>query len=420
MGVVPGYRVLLLLLALGPAAAGDAQQAMEEVRVRMAPIVERLLGGVFPEKVPVVVLERDAVARQFGKMGALARVEARRLLWVRLGLVSADPATRAAAETKVSGAQGFHSPREKRIYVVADCPAFFRNFVVAHELVHAHRNATGLYDKWPANWSDAEIAFRCVAEGDAEFWAATAFRSEEHGTEAATDGASRWASSGGWGWGLPSPSREWYALAALQQATYGQGAQFAARVHAHGGRDALDAALRAPPTTTEQILHPEKYLGSDKDEPVRFGEAEVGSVLGAEWTNVLTGDLGELLLRIFFSRALGEERGPRVAEGWGGCRFQLYAREERAPLLVLMTAWDSEHDAAVFAGAWCDWAGRRDGKPYAVHVKPGAAGAMRDVHTKAGLVTTVRRGTEVMVVDGVDPEKRVDILRALWRASRTP
>jgi hypothetical protein len=84
-----------------------------------------------------------------------------------------------------------------------------------------------------------------------------------------------------------------------------------------------------------------------------------------------------------------------------------------------MTAWDTEHDAVVFAAAWCDWAGRRDGKSYDVHTKPGPAGAMRSVRTQAGLVITVRRGREVMVVDGVVAEKRVDILRALWRAPRS-
>jgi len=422
MSLVPDYRALLLLLALGSTAAADeAQQQVDEVRARVVPLVERVLGDPFPNPVPVFVLERDAFVKRAGVMPTHARAEARRALWVRLGLISGDPVVRANAEKELAGPAGFHDRREKCNYVAAECPAVARQHVVSHELIHAHRDAMGLYDKWPENWSDAEIAFRCAAEGDAQFWAAAVLGSEAHGAKKeALDAAARSALSSAWVWALPSPSRESYALVALQEATYGQGWRFAARVHAHGGREALDAALREPPTSTEQILHPEKYLGRVKDEPVRFGEADVVSVLGAEWTQVATDDLGELLLRIFFGRALGAERGPGVAEGWDGCRFQLFSREGRVPLLVLMTAWDSDHDAAVFAGAWCDWAGRRDGKPYAVHTKPGVAGAMRTVHTKAGLVTTVRRGTEVMVVDGVVGENQVDILRALWRASRKP
>lgn len=406
---------LLVLLGTAPAAADEAQQVVEELRKRLVPVVERLLGDPFPEPVPVVVVGKDVVAKRFWELGTHARAKARRRLWVRLGLVSADP---KIPEGVLPGIAGFHDLREKRIYVVAEGPPSFHSFVVAHELVHAHRHALGLYANWPRNWSDAEIAYRCVAEGDAMFWECAACGLEAHGTKKrATDAAGRMLSASFAA--LPSPSQEWYALVALQRATYGDGARFVARVHAHGGRAAIDAALRDPPTSTEQVLHPEKYLGRDRDEPVRFGEADVGSVLGKEWRQALAGDLGELILRILFCRALGEERGPPVAEGWDGCRFQLYEREGRVPLLVLMTAWDSEHDAAVFAGAWCDWAGRRDGKPYDVHVKTGPAGAMRSVRTDAGEVVTVRRGTEVMVVDGVSvAENRVDILRALWRATR--
>ena len=320
----------------------------------MAPIVERLLGSPFPERVPVAAVGEDALARiftdGFRDPSARARLEACKCLWVRLGLVPESVTTEQLQLP--NGVAGVYRRDEKRIYVLADHPAAAVKPLLAHELVHAHRHAAGLYGKWPEDWSDAESAFRCVAEGDAEFWMAFALWIDVHGTEeGAAQSAQRLTSTYAENWHPPPPSREWYALMAFQREIYIRGARFAARVHAHGGRDALDAALRAPPTSTEQILH---------------------------------------------------------------------TREERTPLLVLMTAWDSEHDAAVFAGAWCDWAGRRDGKPYAVHVKPGAAGAMRDVHTKAGLVTTVRRGTEVMVVDGVVPEKRVDILRALWRASRRP
>jgi hypothetical protein len=441
MDVVPGLedarmggRLLLLLLGLGSAAAADEdQQRAEKARARMAPIVERLLGAPFPEPVPVTVLDKDALARKREGLPKRAGHKAHRLLWVRLGLLP------EREQKKPPSFTGVYARDEKRIYIVIDDTTWWHagpliRHTMAHELVHAHRHATGLYDKWPSTWCEAETAFKCLAEGDAQLWAAVAWIEDGGKKEAAAEAAERVALKHA-RIGLPSTSREGYASIALVRQAYARGAHFAARVHAHGGRDAIDAAFRDPPTTTEQILHPEKYLGPERDEPVRFGEADVGSVLvrhsatpptlpaderrlPSEWTHALSGDLGELLLRVFFCRALGEERGPDVAEGWDGCRFQLYTREGRAPLLVLMSAWDTEHDAAVFAGAWCDWAGRRDGKPYDVHVKPGPAGAMRSVETEAGPVVTVRRGKEVMVVDGGEAEKRIDILRALWNAPR--
>ena len=425
-----GCRLLLVLLALGPAAAADDMQARaEEARARMAPILERLLGSPFVKVVPVVVLDKDAFAKKYEEARpAHPRAEAIKRLWVRLGFFR-DPSATEPTEPPY-GPLGFYVREEKNIYVLADDSAPTNSllmfagheipYTVTHELVHAHRHAAGLYEKRPTKWSDAASAFQCLAEGDAVFWE-SAVRMEDRGArQGVTEAAERIARENARNVGLPSPSQEWYAVIAVLRETYAQGARFAAEVHAHGGREALDAALLDPPTTTEQILHPEKYLGPDKDEPIRFGEAEVGSVLGTEWTYALAGDLGELVLGVFFARALEQKRGRRIAEGWDGCRFQLYTRDGRVPLLVLMTAWDTEQDAAVFAGAWCDWAGRRDGESYDVHTKLGPAGAMRSVRTQAGLVVTARRGNEVMVVDGVEPEKSVAILRALWRAPRKP
>jgi hypothetical protein len=125
-----------------------------------------------------------------------------------------------------------------------------------------------------------------------------------------------------------------------------------------------------------------------------------------------------LLLRIFFTRALGEERGERIAAGWDGCRYHLYRKEGGPALIALITAWDTEHDAAVFGQAWCEWAGRRERKPFDVRTKVVAAGEKRSVSTQDGLVVTVRRGRDVVVVDGIRRGDGVAILRMLWSSPR--
>ncbi len=390
------------------------------MRVRLAPIVERLLGDPFPGAIPVVVLDEDAFVRWFNAWREdprhRKRLEARTLLWRRLGLMQPGH----SFEARKAHASGVFHRRDQRIYLSANVlRQAMGKRTVAHELVHAHRYVTGLYEKWPEGWSDTETAFRCLAEGDAELWEDAVVLAQEglDTKTAAKEAADRYV-RGLWRFGLPAPSREWYALRALLHATYVEGARFAAVLSARGGREALEAAFKDPPTSTEQILHPEKYLGTEKDPPTRFGEADLQDALGEEWTRAASGDLGELLLRILFTRALGEERGERIAAGWDGCRYHLYRKEDGPTLLALITAWDTEHDAAVFGQAWCEWAGRRERRAFDVRTEVVAAGEKRSVTTQDGLVLTVRRGRDVVVVDGLRRGDGVAVLRTLWNSPR--
>jgi hypothetical protein len=71
-----------------------------------------------------------------------------------------------------------------------------------------------------------------------------------------------------------------------------------------------------------------------------------------------------------------------------------------------------------FALAWCDWAGRRDKGPYSIATKPTAAGELRRLVTKDGSVLVVRRGRDVVAIDGLRNLDPVPILLALWDSPR--
>jgi hypothetical protein len=126
------------------------------------------------------------------------------------------------------------------------------------------------------------------------------------------------------------------------------------------------AAVKTPPRSTEQILHPAKYWqAASVDEPVEINDESVARWIGEGTTHIVhTDTLGELLTAIVTG-----PRGRRLdplrmqlpgawtspaAEGWGGDRFYLLAEGANADAArrrlndrvrgVWITAWDTTAD----------------------------------------------------------------------------
>lgn len=133
------------------------------------------------------------------------------------------------------------------------------------------------------------------------------------------------------------------------------GMGFMAELHRAGGFRLVDRVLSRPPSTTEQILHPAKYLAGELAIPVRAPAAPEGLRV------VETGRMGELQTRALLSQCLGPAVARAAAAGWGGDAFAVVQASDGAPAVLWSTAWDDEPEAAQFeqalrASAGC-WAG---------------------------------------------------------------
>src|SRR5205823_39355 len=74
---------------------------------------------------------------------------------------------------------------------------------------------------------------------------------------------------------------------------YTAGVEFATTLYKRGGFKAINAALADPPRSTEQIMHPEKYLSTPRDQPVPVGLPPLTSTLASGWTFQDTSTIGE-------------------------------------------------------------------------------------------------------------------------------
>ena len=117
---------------------------------------------------------------------------------------------------------------------------------------------------------------------------------------------------------------------------YAEGFAFAQQLHDLGGYDAINAALStAIPASTEQILHPEKYLANEA--PIAISLPDQSPTLNEGndvWSLSYAQTMGELVMQVW---AAGSEAPPDVipgqpiawphadsVDGWGGDRLNMY------------------------------------------------------------------------------------------------
>ena len=374
--------------------------------------IEALLGPRFKKPVPVHIVDEEFIGK-FARESVDRTVPPKtqkliERLAIRLRQIPPDC---RMIETEIRLLRGFaaglYDPQRHCYYVLKGKgePGDLRfDGTAAHELAHAYRALEGDYwtrvERAQLVDEDLAIAISCLAEGDAEIIGQTIAVAVATGRSEALVLADVLRSA------ERAPSNIVAALAnpmvrdvplVLRETLitrYYIGQAFAAAVYRKGGWKALAEAFANPPRSTEQILHPEKYLGPGFDDPTHFEGGNPTAALGKGWRHLMTNTMGEFSVRVHLTEALGRKRATQVAEGWDGVRYHV-CETRGAPLFFgLVSTWDSEKDAEEFAAGWKQWAASID----------------------AGAVVVRRRGTRVAVSDGAPVARTEAVLDALLAA----
>jgi len=242
---------------------------------------------------------------------------------------------------------GYYQPENETLFVVGSAEQLdpMARQTLAHEFVHSlqdqYFDLGGGSEKVRGD-SDRAMAYDALIEGDASlsasFYTAQSMSADDAGELArqAAVMASRLAD-------FPTVLREQLAF------PYSTGSEFVRILHAQGGFDSVNRALANPPSSTEQILHPQKYLETPRDEPLPVGVPPLTGTLGVGWQYRETDTLGELDVLLML-RENGIAQPATPAAGWGGGQYDLYEKGPNA-LIILGTRWDSVTDADEFESA---------------------------------------------------------------------
>lgn len=322
--------------------ASGAQTSLREIERQIAEIREL----DFESSVPSETITKDTLRARLSESidhqehEALENDEAMLEL---LGLI--DPALdlgEVLVEVQTEQTAGFYTLEEDKFYVLeTEEQTAADQTVIAHEYIHAlqdqHFDLAPLDDV--ESDDDQRLAFRALLEGDATL--ATLLYANEH--VLAIDILNLMTSVGG----VENEVLESTPIFIQETLAfpYSAGLEFVSALHDRGGWEEVNIAFEAPPQSTEQILHPERYW--DKDVPVVVSLGNLASKLGGTWKELDSDVMGELGLRLTLATHVGPAVAAIASEGWGGDRYALLQTDE-AYVTVFNMTWDSEKEATEF------------------------------------------------------------------------
>jgi hypothetical protein len=285
--------------------------------------------------------------------------------------------------------------------------------VIAHELTHAladqHYNIRAL-QKQAEHDDDRALALSALIEGEATLAMMAVGREDWTGREIVRTPARNLDRT----FALLAPLMPAMGSGSLRQAPpilaeslifpYLRGLVFCAHLGNQGQWPAIDAAYRQPPLSTEQILHPEKYL----EKPDAPQQIELGALpVPPGWTQKHRNVLGEFQISVLLAR----HRPRQSAAGWDGDAYAVFQNGPDQLGLVWRTTWDSPEDAREFFDAY----GQAQARKLKLTLKPEpgdqagesgqAAGEepcqiLRELAGRQYLVE--KRGADVVVIEGFD------------------
>lgn len=353
-----------------------------------------------------------------------------------IGAIADDVDLRAVMlEASVGQAAAYYEPKLDTFYIVATMPEFLLKSVMAHELHHAlqdqHTKLLSKYVEGGFDSLDQSLALRFLVEGDATLvgnaWLVADMSMSMIGGAAPrpcslpgqrADDASLeafWGALGDIVTGSANQTREqvenpgllatlattamspsaadsmkqlpklphyvFYSL--LWPYNKGQKTVYDVLVASNHRWSAVDALYVRPPTSTEQVLHPEK-LGTKRELFAKFDAPKAPP--GSEdegWTYDKVERAGELVTFVVLREGgLDEKTAAAAAAGWNGDALRVAWREHEGETQLAFTwrlAWDDAAEATEARRAFAEVLAKRRSlpagalDPFAKPVERGAA-----------------------------------------------
>ena len=309
-------------LSAGPGAFKEAIASREEV--------ERYIGERF-RATDAATLYRSTgrILEDLGALGA--------------GVDLAEAVQRAVTREVA----GFYDWERKTLFIADWIPRMLQLPILVHEVTHALQDAhfgLGRFMTPKAGADDAQAAAQALIEGDATLVMVLALLPDPEdapGVDAAiamvVSSAEQQVAQ------IDAPP----VVAEALVFPYNAGLTLARAVQRARGWAGLDRLYADPPLSTEQVLHPEKYLDTPRDQPQRVVAPVPAALAAGGWREAHRAVLGEFGVRMVLRIGGGDLSAAKVgAAGWDGDEALLLERAAGGESLTLVTSvWDDEAEA---------------------------------------------------------------------------
>ena len=368
---------------------------------RISAAVEQLRELSFKKDVkPEVLTDEQLAARveqQFRTDNPRAEVDANDDVLTTLGLLAPrDDLYQILLDVHREQIGGFYDTEKKVLVVGGDAanPTPLDQVLLSHELVHAvtdqHYGLQRVDKLQDARKDDEALAFLALVEGDATV---TMFRyAERYLTPSQRAEVDREAGSG-------STDKLLAAPPVIREALlfpYQHGERFARSIFTSGGITVLNRAYQDPPTSTEQILHPSKYLNR-RDDPTAVEMPNLAAAMGSGWKAIEGGGVGEFDVQLLVDQFLSGGDARDAAAGWDGGRYAA-TQSSAGTVVAVQTVWDSESEARQATSILGRWLPSRfQGRGNDVRIASG-----RGWESSDGAGVVIRSGARMILILGPD------------------
>lgn len=368
---------------------------------------------------------RAFILEEFAKQAPAEEFAAQQRALVRLGLIPDGFDLRhRLIDLYSEQIGGFYNHDTKRLYLIArgdgagEEAAMNDSFVMAHELHHALQDQhfdLGAQFRILGDHEDRILAHKALVEGEATLVGFKYLFEQKLGLKTLPDLGFLMRMNKTMSEAMPQgealKSMPDYIKEGLMF-PYEAGAAFVQKIYNTYGWERVTELFADPPQSTEQILHPEKYLGA-RDEPVTVRLPDLESAFESEVEELWATTLGEYNLGIVLRQAYSARRAAAIAEGWDGDSFTvLEPTSGGGPVLVWLTTWDSPAEADEFFVSYQGVLAKKYPSPRELSSGLVSAGKPGDV------ALLERNGTaSVLVLEGARDQAQAQALRDMaWGA----
>jgi hypothetical protein len=353
-----------------------------------------------PEPLPIEFLTRRQLRDQWGEQSyeqeTLEAVQTQQQFYTALGLIEPEvDLMQAALDTQSDILLGYYTPDEKVMYIIAESVNMFaqEEMTFAHEYVHALQDyhfdlGTYLNNNGSA---DALLAARSLPEGDARLveelftyqnitkdqldYTVYRYLFQEH----------------------PEIEGVSPALGIFTYFPYTAGEYFVIYLYIEGNFtwDKVNQAYRNPPISTEQVMHPEKYLAGERAVVVNL--PDLAPVLGGAWHELDRDVLGEAGFLVWLIDQVESQVAIDGAAGWDGDAYTLWTNENNQRIVAELSQWESNAEASQFLEAFTGYMNLREENNTRYE-----EGDVQFWEDKGGITLLSRQGQQVLILIAPD------------------
>lgn len=444
--------------------------------------LEKLRGLKFKDEVKSSIKTREDLRKKlikdFNKETTEEEMEKVRQALVKFGLIPEDLNLRQLIlDLLTEQVAGFYDPEAKELYLIKSGPGEkppgdfamiekmfgipWQNVIAIHELTHSLQDQHFDLLSLPLDSSDNDdlaTAIRSLVEGEATFVQYDYIFRRIGLDLALIPGITKQVKiQGPTGMKMMDKAPAYIREGLLFP--YIEGFAFVLTVKRERGWEGINQMYQNLPSSTEQILHPKKYLESPPDYPTTIQlpdlanrpDGQAGILPVEEWRELLKNVMGELNIKILIQKFLPTLHPGKVASGWDGDQFivlspkinlapggepvQAKAQDPRngqvglpaeAPaqaglILIWFTLWDSNKDAEEFFEAYVHLLTPK--YPEAHIAKQAENKILWSVPaappTDESLILIERKDNKVLVIETAPEKVLDDLAETIWQNTKT-